>query len=230
MTNGFHRLPVLDAARAEDAAGRALLLRDHWKQRNDTGLYFTIGAVSQEDANAGVDVYCREAESSNTILKRHFSDVLEALRLAVETWKGEPVRYHDRFGLPGIMIYLAPMRPAVVVGNRPHIDMQHRLLPFGDAFAPTSENLASFTLALRLPKRGAGLRTWPEFRGMPFGGVPLTRQNATFIDYEVGSMLCHDGLTPHHGVGMRTHGGPDDMRITIQGFGVRVRGEWVLYW
>jgi len=163
-------------------------------------------------------------------LKQTFGDVLERIRAALQEARGEPVRFHQRYGLPGVMIYLSPNRPAVVVGNRPHVDLQYRLLPWADGFEPVSENLLSFTLALALPPRGAGLRTWPELRDRLSPSVPMTSSNATFIGYEVGQMLCHDGLTPHHGVGMRTDGEREEMRITIQGFGVRVNREWLLYW
>lgn len=223
-------MPVLDPARAAEAAARVVNLRDRWERRNETGLYHTIGVVTEEDARAGVDDYCRRAEPSNVILKQAFSDVHEQIRIALEETKGEPVRFHQRYGLPGVMIYLSPNRPAVVVGNRPHVDLQYRLLNWPPGFEPVSENLLSFTLALALPPRGAGLRTWPELRERLSAGIPMTSSNATFINYEIGQMLCHDGLTPHHGVGMRTDGQKEEIRITIQGFGVRVNGEWLLYW
>lgn len=230
MTPGFHHVPVLAAAKAAEVASRVVDLRDRWERRNDTGLYHTIGVVAEEDAHAGVDDYCRRAEPSNVILKQTFSDVLERIRTALQETRGEPVRLHQRYGLPGVMIYLSPNRPAVVVGNRPHVDLQYRLLDWPPGFEPVSENLLSFTLALALPSRGAGLRIWPELRDRLLPGVPLTSSNATFISYEVGQMLCHDGLTPHHGVGMRTDGEREERRITIQGFGVRVNREWLLYW
>jgi hypothetical protein len=230
VTGGFRTIPVLTDAEARAAATRVAALRGNWRQRNDTGLYYTIGVVSQEDARDSVEDYCLQAEPSNGILKDHFSEVLESIRRALESFKREKVRLHSRYGLPGVMIYLSPAKPAIVVGNRPHIDLQHRLLDWGAGFDPVSENLVSFTLPLALPRKGAGLRTWPQFRGARSKDSPLVSTNASFLNYEVGMMLCHDGLTPHHGVGMRTDGREEEVRITIQGFGVRVSGEWLLYW
>jgi hypothetical protein len=227
---GFLSLPVLDGCEAQRAAARVLSLRHLWRQRNETGLYHTIGVVTEEDAHSGSEAYCRMAGPSNAILAEHLSDLLQEIRTALECMKQEPVRFHERYGLPGAMIYLSPQRPAIVVGNRPHVDLQHRLLPWGERFEPASENLLSFTLPLALPNQGAGLRTWPAYRDRPFDRAALTSQNASFIGYEVGSMLCHDGLTPHHGVALRADGRQEEIRITIQGFGVRVDGEWLLYW
>ncbi len=228
--NYFQNVTVLQPAEAVGMAERVESLRKDWSQRNDTGLYHTIGVVTEEDARDGEEAYCEKAEVSNKILNEHFSDLLESVRKSIEELKETPTRLHDRYGLPGIMIYLAPSQPAIVVGAQPHYDRQFRLLEWGDGFEPVSKNLLSFTLTLALPRDGAGLRTWPQFRdGFP-PGTRLSSRNADFLSYEVGAMLCHDGLTPHHGVGMRTDGSGNDRRITLQGFGVRIRGEWVLYW
>ena len=50
-----------------------------------------------------------------------------------------------------------------------------------------------------------------------------------FHAYQPGRLVIHTGDSVHQ-IAPSTYSGPDDVRITLQGHLVRVRGVWQLYW
>mmetsp|Transcript_90266 Transcript_90266/g.255573 ORF Transcript_90266/g.255573 Transcript_90266/m.255573 type:complete len:388 (-) Transcript_90266:140-1303(-) len=98
-----------------------------------------------------------------------------------------------------------------------------------------ADSRISFTLPLALPRAPCGLDHY-HFPGRP-GCEPTvdcvgTCLDLMRVDYKVGSLIVHSGRMLHQ-IGPWAYYPLTDMfsaRITLQGFGIRCRGKWYIYW
>ena len=86
------------------------------------------------------------------------------------------------------------------------MDYPHTTLGMGD------EDAHSFTVALELPKCGGG---------MDFGD--------DYIDYKVGELVLHDGLTNHRISSYKAYQ-PDEYRKTLQGHIISDGSALIMFW
>jgi hypothetical protein len=95
------------------------------------------------------------------------------------------------------------------------------------------------TLPLRNPAHGTGLQvynvTFPDYeRAYRMGRINsleelVERKTSAYHPYRPGFLQLHHRLVVHS----LTSPGPiepDDVRITLQGHGLRCDGRWILYW
>lgn len=83
-------------------------------------------------------------------------------RLTDKQATGKECRLADGQALPGFHIFRAHQQFLNPVASM-HIDLQHKTLQWQEELQVDPEtNTLSFTLALALPKSGAGLNTWPD--------------------------------------------------------------------
>jgi hypothetical protein len=218
-----------------------LRLRPKWIARGTTGVteFYSLGTACYLDfccsENPEAD-YLKGAPVANRPLARAFSAMYERIRAAIEEHLGEPVRYTDRFALPGFHIFLG-QAIARAAGAPVHFDQQYQYLPWRRRLDPLPP--ISFTMPVALPRVGGGLDTWnvtPEdvTRLVQMGLEPdldkiKERKFRTFHPYSLGSLALHSGLLLHR-IGGVSKIRDDDERITLQGHGVRVDGTWVLHW
>jgi hypothetical protein len=109
---------------------------------------------------------------------------------------------------------------------------------------PAGENIdfsrtISFTLPIKLPKRGGGLNVWDvnyqEFVNAGDRGLinqveemqSLSLQ--TFYPYQVGNLVIHGGHSLHQ-IAPVDRVYPTDERIALQGHGIYIGDRWYLYW
>lgn len=216
----LHRLQVLQADAAQVWTQRVHDLRRHWTRRNSDAPFFTLGiaayldGVDRDPALNNESVYRSKVlrRHNNQLLQRHFGDLLEHCRVAIEQWRQQAVRFDpEHTALPGFHIHL----PHPVFGDR--VASCHNDLQFRQAF-PTEQfsdaDVMTFTLALSLPK-GAGLSLWVD-------------EQEQFHPYHLGEMVLHSGLVTHQAI-LHPHGEPV-ARIALQGHAVRRDHTWTLYW
>ena len=185
----------------------------------------------------------------NPLLKKKFGilydNVLETLNKELG-----PTLLMDELGYPGFHIFgPTPEKGSIdqkFIDNFTgdswgalHIDIQY--LPQMPIFALFDEveleKTLSFTVALRLPENGSGLRVWQDIEGQnnikKFNYLDLDDrreliQEPREVPYEVGSITYFIGHMVHQ-VPMTRPLLSDDSRITLQGHGVHCDGYWRLY-
>lgn len=232
---------MFDTAETAALHAKVLRLRRHWIGRGSTGVteFFSLGRACYLDfccSESPEKDYLGGAPVANRALARTFAPMYERVRAAIESHLGEPVRYTDRFALPGFHIFLG-QAIARAAGAPVHFDQQYQYLPWRrslDSLPPIS-----FTMAVALPKGGGGLDTWnvtPEdvTRAVQLGLEPdlnkiKDRKFKIHHPYRLGTLALHSGLLLHR-IGNVPKIHDSDERITLQGHGVRVDGTWVLHW
>ena len=225
-------IDVLSVAECEDVAGRVLGLHDQWKVRSPSGLFFTLGVNAYMDLASAADVetsYFQAAEETNAILTANFADVLRRLPEVLGRGVGLPSRLADDLAVPGFHVWVAmgiPQQPRASI----HFDLQYERILSRPGYAGATGTM-SFTLPIRMPAAGSSLRVWPDCRypdDMPH--LTAVRQEPPqVVDYHVGRAVVHTGHVLHQ-IGVTPSVQADDLRITLQGHGLVIGGELVLYW
>ena len=113
--------------------------------------------------------------------------------------------------LPGFHIHLPHPTFAADVASV-HRDLQFMKVFPQHTFEP--DQVITFTLPLSLPP-GSGLKVWEG-------------ENVSLHRYRLGQMVVHDGLCQHQAI---LHPEPSATpRIMLQGHGVCLNDELLLYW
>jgi len=222
--------PFVSKQRASEITDTVKLLKKSWERRN--AAMSTLGTASYLD---GGSQYIQKSMESNPLIKLHFHDLLEDVRMYFqERCPGSAVKYKDNAALPGFHIFDCNRLFSFPVASV-HKDMQWNRLTFADDEEINTTYTMSFTLALELPPGGGGLYTFdtPELglAGFLFPKSILhSFAKKTRIDYKVGYMVVHNGMTYHMIAPCKQSS--DASRITLQGHGVyeKTKNTWWLYW
>jgi hypothetical protein len=225
-------LELLDPAECGRVAEAVLDLRERWTTRSPKAAFFTLGANAYMDLAQAADPrasYHRPATETNALLVRRFADLYRVLAAALRQAVGMPTRYADDLARPGFHIWTEPGIPRGP-NSSVHFDLQYQRLLADPGYAGATGTL-SFTLPVRLPATGSCLLLWPGIRypadvprlGSARGTPPLA------VDYHLGRALVHSGHVLHQ-IGPTPTVRPGDLRIMLQGHGLVVGGELVLYW
>jgi hypothetical protein len=222
---------VLSAGECEEVADVVLGDRDHWTQRSPSGLFFTMGVNAYMDLAQAADAnasYFGPARRANLLLEQRFAGVHGKLARILARELGLPTRYADDLAMPGFHIWVGdgiPRRPVASI----HFDLQYQRLLSRPAYAHASGTV-SFTLPIKLPAAGSSLRVWPCMYPDDVDRLPELRQaDPEIVPYHLGSALVHSGHVLHQ-IGATSSVRPDEFRITLQGHGLVVGKELVLYW
>ena len=150
---------MLDTGACARALDTVLAHRSSWTRRDHHLPFFTLGAASYLDGEAGPDRYLRRAAALNPLLDREFGWLYERLRSALADHLGAPTAFAREAARPGFHIFFA--HPAF---HRPlgriHFDLQFENIDWAEADRVDVSRPVSFTLAIRLPATGAGLEVW----------------------------------------------------------------------
>ena len=232
----IERLNVLSEFECSEIRARLFELRDRWISRNQHLPIFTLAAASYMDAAppGSPAAYYRSASRHNGILKDSFGELYERLFSALSEHLHAPVTHCERFALPGFHIFFAhpyfekPVAPI-------HCDLQYQLLGWENPHSIDISRPLSFTLAIALPRAGAGLKIW-DLDQNELEGLSSWQQKSlydtrkkTYVPYEVGSMILHSGHTAHQ-IAPMTETIAGEERITLQGHAILGEGTWQLYW
>jgi len=224
-------IDVLSPAECDEVAAAVLSERDRWTSRSPTGMFATLGVNAYMDLAPAADAdaaYFGPARGSNLVLRQRFDGLHGKLAEAMETELGLPARYADDLALPGFHIWAGagiPTQPVTSI----HFDLQYQRLLARPGYARATGTV-SFTLPVRLPASGSSLRVWPCRYPQDADRVPVIRQTEPeIVPYHPGRAIVHSGHVLHQ-IGVTPSVRPGDIRITLQGHGLVVDDELVLYW
>ena len=224
-------IDVLSPAECDEVATAVLGERDRWTSRSPTGMFATLGVNAYMDLAPAADVdasYFGPVRGSNLVLRQRFDSLHGKLAEALETELGLPVRYADDLARPGFHIWVGlgiPSQPLASI----HFDLQYQRLLARPEYAHASGTV-SFTLPVRLPAAGSSLRVWPCHYPADRHRVPaIRRTEPEIVPYHLGHAVVHSGHVLHQ-IGVTPTVRPDDIRITLQGHGLVVGRQLVLYW
>jgi hypothetical protein len=246
MISMVEPIRLLSEEGAREMVARLDSVRSDWVLRDDARAFATLGRAAYMDLCGGratVEEYRALAAPQNAVLSRHFGDLHELARAAVEKAMGLPAMLTDRWALPGFHIFTGPGLQGAGSGGA-HFDLQYREL-VGDLPRREREELrpVSLTLALELPAAGSGLRVWPirpsqlDAAGRAKGrretderlGEYLRRKPSAYFPYEPGVLYFQPEPLLHCIFNAGTVE-EVDRRITLQGHGIVQEGRVVLYW
>lgn len=213
--------------------------------------FYTIGAVTYIDGLVDLNDYYRYSKSINPTLLEYFgwlySIVLDKLQENIG-----PCEMLDFLGHPGFHIFghkpgkeVTPQtieymkKPLATIHKDLQQDKHIKVWEYYKEF--DLEDCLSFTLAIEVPKSGAGLNTWnepslekydrndefsKELKTLDYGeyGPPTA-----VVPYEPGKMFYFIGKLLHQIAPVVEDTDPNDRRITLQGHGVKCDGIWKIY-
>lgn len=230
----FTRISLLDAARCRQVRDALYARRDACIQRAPDLPFFTFGAASYLDAQQDLAAYHALARRTAPLLAAEFGWLHELLAQTLSSHLGQPADCAHGFALPGFHVFLAHPAFEQPIGSV-HWDAQHLLLDWPPPPRTDFGRPVSFTLAIALPKAGAGLNYW-EFEWGEDVAIPpdavrelVGRMPMHFLEYRVGELVIHSGRLVHQ-IAPGKDLQPDDERITLQGHALFSDGRWKLYW
>lgn len=249
--HGFLPVCGADAAAAfvqgvDDEVGR-------WTRRDMFADFYTLGAASYLDAVRDVDDYLARAAVLNPVLRLRFAGLYDAVIAALSTVFG-PCALHDPLAHPGFHIF--GHRPRAtnnrftitsMQGLTASIHADRQFEPHGAVWSRFNDvdldRTMTFTLALELPARGAGLCFWGDDTMAGYGADDAFAAHVTsafdfqalkgvevpaVVPYRVGELFFFIGQG-RHVIAPSWDLSPVDRRITLQGHGTRCDGVWRLY-
>jgi hypothetical protein len=235
MITSLELLDTSDCARIDTQIKE---LRQHWVPRGSlpSTSFFTLGAASYLD---DVEEYRARAAALNPVLRDGFGWLYSRVTDFLERRLHAPVGFAKDLALPGFHIWLTPaifVTPDASV----HFDLQYLRTWPKDAEGVDYTRPLSFTLPIRLPRRGGGLNLWDVTydRYRRFAERVNTRMqpmdltvllDRMRVPYTPGAIVLHSGHLMHQ-IGEIDEVAPGDERITLQGHALFQQGEWKLYW
>lgn len=230
LAGEFRRVSLFSDAELRDIEYRVLQLRDSWVRRSEHG-FFTLGLACYLDLAGAKDrksSYYDRVEESNGILGDGFADVYLRLREVLDDSLKTRTVFESGLALPGFHVWLPNSIPRAKTASI-HFDLQY--LPIADPGGPPGPgDTVSFTVPVTLPTGGGGLNVWPlhwpEDSGKAAGALDMPCQR---LEYKPGEVILHSGLWMHQ-IAETAAVAPDDIRLTLQGHGVRAGDRTILYW
>ena len=230
------RIPLLSAGECARVLERVQAHRAAWTQRHPGLPAYTLGAASYLDSSPGRrDAYYAKADALNPLLKREFGWLYERLLEALGEHLRAGAAFEPRAARPGFHIFLAHEAFKRPLGKI-HFDLQFAGLEWPDDGDMDFSRPVSFTLAIRLPQAGSGLRTWDigkaEYDAMDPAARGRIGQDRIpeYVPYREGTMVCHSGMLLHQIAPASGDVRPDDMRVTLQGHALPGPRGYGIYW
>lgn len=248
-------LPLLAQDECTRLCEHLLLLDAFWLARHPHLPFHTLGATNYYDLSANpARPYAQLARKYNPFLQHEFGSLYQQVLACLRAHLQEEVEMLEGAALPGFHIFggdpafSAGLEADIMhsswfskrdgtdfPGNPIHVDTAHLALglPVQDEQGHKLRIL-SFTLALDMPRAGAGLRLWP-LQAADVAGLSdaqkLQRLRATPSHehaYQCGALFLHCGDYYHQARGLPLV--QDEWRITLQGHGAWWQGRWQLFW
>ncbi len=236
---------VFSAAECERIVAAIGGLREHWTARGLPSLY-SLGAAAYLDAPepnsarhfgapvSGPDHYLQLAKKLNPILREHFGFVYDRMQRSLAEKLNAETRYHPDYALPGFHIFGDSPVFESQSAHVPHFDRPFVTLKWDTEEEIDFKQTISFTLSIKLPKEGGGLRLWDvtyyEVTSLPREQAKelVKSRKAAVHMYQTGSWICHSGNELHQILPWKSE--PGDQRITLQGHGLFYENRWNLFW
>ena len=237
MTAGVfhHRLLTVEECHRVLAGSEAN--RAAWTNRYPGLPAYTLGAASYLDSGPAAGqraAYHARAKALNPLLEREFGWLYERLLKALREHLRAEVSFAPDAARPGFHIFLADPAFKRPLG-RIHFDLQFEGIDWPEDGMDFSRPV-SYTLAIRLPKAGAGLQTWDIGKAEFDALSPEARrrigddETSGYVPYREGFMVCHSGMLLHRIAPAGSDLRADDMRVTLQGHALPGPNGYRLYW
>jgi hypothetical protein len=223
---------ILSGEECERIAEGVLALQEHWRKVPvpfNIKVLYTLGATKYSQRKKD---YQERADLLNGVMREQFSWFYDRLLEYFQRELGKPVKLTEDGGVPGFHIVIPHPVFKYPVGSL-HYDFVQK----PDWYGHQVDDAFSFTLPLQLPSAGAGLFMWDKKGAQVFSGWALAKallfrgvqcfRPKTRIDYKEGWIVCHDGQHYHMMTPSTIQDG--EHRITAQGHGLLIDGEWHLY-
>ena len=228
--DAVRHLPILNSEECRQIADRVQQLRSQWRLRQPG--FYTLGYAAYMDCRDPVSRlrYFDDAPRLNGVLVDHFGPLYRSVIATLEEALRERCRLGERQAIPGFHVWLGQGIPhRGFDAGSVHFDLQYLDNGLCADRWPTTANVVSFTLPVRLPKAGGGLNIWDVEYPKPAGREvwPFTRMER--IRYASGSLVLHSGHELHQ-IAPIERIADNDERICLQGHGIRQDGYWLLYW
>jgi hypothetical protein len=247
----MHTFAIIDEQAAAEIGEQLLNLRKKWSPIRPG--FSVLGTPLWLKG-----VPATQIQATNLILQEHFGNLLEKINISLASLLGEPIKAMEGFSLPGFHVFESltgedPIRPPVelhydselwgeIFGQHPKLSKKYKEKEF---FHP--ELTLSFTLALKFPKKGTGLYTWPtlnrselisyanilEVSRFATMACLLNQHRREFTPYTIGHLVKHNGQVVHWIPPMAASGESvpvGEQRITLQGHGIKHAGVWEIFW
>jgi hypothetical protein len=226
------RVEVLTPAECDQVREQIHALEPEWIRRHAGSPFFTLGAASYLDKD---EVYYDRAQQNNPLLTQHFGWLHERVMEKLQGHLKAPVSFYERFALPGFHVF-GGSKALLQMGNASvHCDVQYNRLDWSGLSDPDFENPLSFTLTIKLPQSGGGLRVWDiqyaEIAGRSAEELrPIFRERTRTLEpYTIGEMVLHSGHQVHQ-IAPVENITKEDERLTMQGHGIKCGDTWIIYW
>ncbi len=240
---GISSHPVLGVTECRRVWDLLLQNQRHWTERPipgaGAGVFHTLGRASYIDVSGSADPerdYYGALVGTNAVMRRHFTWLLDRVRVVLAEVLGAPVGYVDGLALPGFHLFdqetMGTPRNA-----RAHFDLQYAALRF--PVAPDPGPVLSFTLPIVLPAGGGGLDVW-NITHDEYQRDGLDRDYAAPDEFIKGRRKRTVRYRPGRMVVQRKHilhriaavgsPRPTGRRVTLQGHGLQFGQGWGLYW
>jgi hypothetical protein len=234
-------MPLLTRSDCARACQGVHELRSLWIPRGPApASFFTLGVASYQDLGQPLEGFTQrdyygEAPELNRSIAQKFVPLFRLVQDALQAYLKAETYLAPRTGIPGFHIFDHAAIPTTDVASI-HFDLQYQLLDWKDGdLPPDYDNPISFTLPLRLPKRGAGMNVWDltyeavvEGRFQNIVDYAKTHK-PTLHFYTLGTLVIHSGHYLHQIAGV-PEVEADEQRITLQGHGLQRGKRWLLYW
>ena len=203
--------------------------QDKWESRSPFGDFFmSYGALTYLDTKN----YDKKVKRFNQILLEDFDWIYNKIKLYYKNKFNKSIEY--RKALPGFHIFQNSDKINMYKDfANIHSDLTHLK---HDWESPIS-SVFSFTIAIELPKCGAGLNVWPSFPkhikntffpGMKKDDQELLKETAIYIPYKLGYIYEHTGLLMHQ-ITVQDSVEDKERRITMQGHLVETTNKIIIY-
>lgn len=213
--------------------------------------FYTIGAVTYIDGLVNLQDYYRYAKQVNPILIEYFGWLYSIVLDKLQDQIG-PCDLINDLGHPGFHIFghkpgksIRPKtseflsKPLATIHYDLQQDKHKKIWQQFDSY--DLDECLSFTLAIEVPKSGAGLNTWEEESVVKYDPDNTFTKKMKSLDYNdheppkavvpytEGKMFYFIGKLLHQIAPAVEDADPNDRRITLQGHGVKCDGIWRVY-
>ncbi|OQP60134.1 hypothetical protein A3860_34200 [Niastella vici] len=221
---------VLNSGECEQAVNKIEKLSEHWEAHGN--VLYTLGSpVYQNTCN--MSAYYYKAKVFNELLWANFNQLYEKVLLVLSAYVMDEVFFYKNVSIPGFHIFVLETPYA---GGGMHFDLPHQSLSWKMP-VKILPRFITFTLALELPKSGAGINLWNlsydevMSKGIRFQDIPALTGSiqSAYQSYEVGKIAIFEGLYLHGIAPIQLVEGTEK-RITLQGHIINLNNTWMAYW
>jgi hypothetical protein len=247
-------LQLITQEEADNITNKILSLKSLFKNHANNK-FSVLGAASYANSN---EEYSNIIKQTNPILINNFKNLFDKIKNFLEQNLEKECFFDKNLSYPGFHIFYGNHADALLPLTSLHIDTPYDL--HKDYLIKNYQKINfdfpfTFTLALKLPKSGAGLYYWDnknwemqnEEESYDFYSeiyekyiqifkdkIPSREEyeinlEPKYIKYIEGNVICFKGNLLHQIAPFFNPIEKDEVRITLQGHGIECNNRWLIY-